>query len=69
MPVIEMQLEASKMKILELEEHIRHQPMSASDAHNLHQSIKDAEEMLEKKQRTEEDSLERVSELQMQHNK
>ena len=56
-------------KAKELEQQIRQQPMSAMDAHDLHQSIKDAEEMLEMKRNQQETSCRRISELQMQHNK
>lgn len=60
---------ASNERVQELEEQIRHQPMSAMDAHDLHQSIKDAEDMLEMKRNQQEASGRRISELQMQHNR
>lgn len=65
----EVQIEASKEKIHELEEQIRRQPMSASDADELHWKIKEAEDMLEKKRMQQEEGLKRISELQIQHNK
>ena len=68
-PPVEMQIMASTQKIQELEEQIRHQPMSAKDAHELHQSIGDAKDVLEMKRNQEEASCRRISELQMQHNR
>ena len=65
----EVQIPSSKGKIKELEKQIRKQPMSSNDAHDLHQSIKDTEDMLEKKRLQQEESIKRVSELQIQHNK
>lgn len=67
--IIEMQIEASQAKISELEEQIRHQPMSSKDAQELHQNIDDAEDMLNKNRSMQQDSGQRVSELQMQHNR
>ena len=64
-----MQIEASQQKIIELEEQIRRQPMSAKDAQDLHQSIEDAESMLSKNRSMQQESGHRVSELQMQHNR
>ena len=67
--MIEIQIEASQHKMAELEEQIRHQPMSAKDAQDLHQSIEDAENMLSKNRSMQEESGHRISELQMQHNR
>lgn len=64
-----MQLEASREKIQELEEQIRHQPMSVVDARDLHQSIKNTEDMLEMVRAQDDESAGRISELQMQHNR
>ena len=64
-----MQIEASQKRIGELEEQIRHQPMSAKDAQDLHQNIEDSEDMLNKNRLMQEESRQRVSELQMQHNR
>ena len=64
-----MQIEASKQKAQQLEEQVRVQPMSAMDAHELHQSIDDAEDLLHKKRVQQEEGSQRVSELQMQHNR
>lgn len=66
---IEMQIEASKQKSRELEDQIRSQPMSASDAHELLQSIRDAEDELEKNKQMQDENNQRVAELQMQHNR
>ena len=52
-----------------MEEQVRHQPMSAADARELHKSVKDAEEDLERKRKQYHDSTARISELQMQHNR
>ena len=68
-PLPEMQLEASREKIQELEEQIRHQPMSVVDARDLHQGIKNTEDMLEMVRAQDEESAGRISELQMQHNR
>lgn len=68
-PLPEMQLEASREKIQELEEQIRHQPMSVVDARDLHQSIKNTEDMLEMVRVQDDESAGRISELQMQHNR
>ena len=65
----ETQIEASRTRISELEEQIRHQPMSSKDAQELHQNIDDSEDMLNKHRAMQEDSIQRVSELQMQHNR
>ena len=67
--IIEIQIEASRSKIKELEEQIHLQPMSATDVHDLYQSIHDVKGMLQNKRAQQEDSLQRISELQMQHNK
>ena len=64
-----MQIEASQTKISELEEQIRQQPMSSKDAQELHQNIEDSEDMLNKNRAMQQDSIQRVSELQMQHNR
>ena len=64
-----MQIEASREKIQELEDQIRHQPMSAADARELHQSVKDAEDTLEIKRAQQAECAKRISELQMQHNR
>ena len=64
-----MQIEASQNRISELEEQIRHQPMSAKDAQDLHQNIEDSEDMLNKNRTMQQESRQRVSELQMQHNR
>ena len=64
-----MQIEASRTKISELEEQIRQQPMSSKDAQELHQNIEDSEDMLNKNRAMQQDSIQRVSELQMQHNR
>lgn len=60
---------ASKERVQELDGQIRCQPMSAMDAHDLHQSIKDAENTLEMKRNQQDASSRRISELQMQHNR
>ena len=65
----EMQIESSRTKINELEEQIRHQSMSSKDAQELHQNIEDSEDMLNKNRAMQQDSIQRVSELQMQHNR
>lgn len=65
----EMQIEASREKVQELEEQIRHQPVSAIDARALHQSVKDAEDTLEIKRAQQAECAKRISELQMQHNR
>ena len=64
-----MQIEASQLKVRELEEQVHRQPMSAADARELHQSLKDAEEDLDRKRKQYHYSTERISELQMQHNR
>lgn len=64
-----MQIEASRTKISELEEQIRQQPMTSKDAQELHQNIEDSEDMLNKTRSIQQDSIQRVSELQMQHNR
>ena len=64
-----MQIMASSERVQELERQIRQQPMSAMDAHDLHQNIKDAEDVLEMKRNQQEASGGRISELQMQHNR
>ncbi len=66
---IETQLESSREKAKELEEQIRLQPMSTAEAQELHQSIKDAENLLRTKRMQQDQSMQRISELQMQHNK
>ena len=43
--------------------------MSASDAHELLQSIRDAEDELEKNKQMQDENNQRVAELQMQHNR
>ena len=65
----EIQIEASKKRISDLEEQIRIQPMSAKDAQELHQNIEDAEDMLHKNQSMQHESGQRVAELQMLHNR
>ena len=52
-----------------MEEQIRLQPMSTAEAQELHQSIKDAENLLRTKRMQQDQSMQRISELQMQHNK
>ena len=65
----EIQIEASKRKISDLEEQIRIQPMSAKDAQELHQNIEDAEDILSKSQFLQQENGQRVAELQMLHNR
>ena len=48
---------------------IRQQPMSAKDARDLRQSISDAEHELEKHRQMQRESMARIEELQMQHNR
>ncbi len=64
-----MQIEASREKVQELEEQIRKQPVSAADARELLQSVKNAEDTLEIKREQQHESAKRISELQMQHNR
>jgi len=65
----ETQMESTRLKGRELEEQIRVQPMSTSEAQELHQSIRDSENLLRTKRSQQDQSLQRISELQMQHNK
>ena len=65
----EIQIEASKRKISDLEEQLRIQPMSAKDAQELHQNIEDAEDILSKSQFLQQENGQRVAELQMLHNR
>ena len=48
---------------------IRWQPMSAKDARDLRQSISDAEHEVEKHRQMQSESMTRIEELQMQHNR
>ena len=43
--------------------------MTASDAHELLQSIRDAEDELEKNKQIQDENNQRIAELQMQHNR
>ena len=67
--ILETQIESTRLKGQDLEEQIRVQPMSTSEAQELHQSIRDAENLLRTKRTQQDQSLQRISELQMQHNK
>jgi kinetochore protein NDC80 len=66
---IEMQTLAAEEKCKELEEMIRNQTMSAKDARELRMSISNAESDLEKHRLLQRDSMARVEELQIQHNR
>ncbi len=65
----EVHIDASKQSVAALEEQVRLQPMSANDAHELHEGIREATEMLEKYRKRVKDSENTVGELQMQHNR
>ena len=64
-----MQIEASKEKVAELEERIRVQPMSATDARELHESISTVESAQEVKRAQNDEMTRRIAELQIQHSK
>ncbi len=68
-PFPEMQIEASAEKHRELEEQVRCQEMSATNARELHKSVKDAQDDLDRKRKQYHDTTARISELQIQHNK
>ena len=55
--------------LVTLQDQIHQQPMSAKDARELRQSISDAEHMLEKHRQIQQQNMDRVEELQMQHNR
>ena len=48
---------------------VQRQPMSASDARELHGAIREAEARLEKNREMEQSNHARIAELQMQHNR
>ncbi len=65
----EIQLEASKQSVTALEEQVRQQPMSASDAHDLLEAIREATMLVDKYRQRIKDGEATVGELQMQHNR
>lgn len=65
----ELQILSSKEKAVELIEYIKTQPMSAKEAQELHQKIKDKQDTRDTMKKRVHEDRENISELQMKHNR